>query len=168
MSQFASANPNFPVHPSSTHPFGNHKSVHSVSVSLFHLFHILDSTYRWFFNYYFWPRPCHEEVPRPGTEHIPQQWKHQLLNPLTHQETLTFFLWRQEAYYTIKRKAVYSKMKGILRLERGGSRRWGLMTWNLDPHCLCLNPNSTTTNCGTKYRTGSQVSPHSSSTFLVA
>ena len=43
--------------------------------------------------FHLWPCPQHVEVPRPGTEPVPQQqpkpqqWEHQSLNPLRQWET---------------------------------------------------------------------------------
>ena len=36
---------------------------------------------------FFWPHLRHVEGPRPGIEPEPQQWQHQILNPLIHQGT---------------------------------------------------------------------------------
>ena len=38
----------------------------------------------------FWTHPWHTEVPGPGIKPEPQQWKHQVLNPLHHQGTPSY------------------------------------------------------------------------------
>ena len=43
-----------------------------------------------FFFFFFWLHMQHVEIPRPGTEPIPQQWQHWILNPIGHQGTPFF------------------------------------------------------------------------------
>ena len=47
-----------------------------------------EKTFFLLFFFFFWLYPQHAKVPRPGTEPAPQQWQHQILNPLSHQGTL--------------------------------------------------------------------------------
>ena len=52
------------------------------------------------FNFFFWPYPCHVEVPRVGIKPKLQQWQHQILNPLSHQGTPLFnFLRNCQKYF---------------------------------------------------------------------
>ena len=59
------------------------------------LFSVLSETHTVSHRILFWPCPRHAEVPRPGIEPQqqlePLQWQHQILNPLHHKGTPTYF-----------------------------------------------------------------------------